>query len=323
MIGELRIADEARNLIECEAISLESGFVTLDDIDQSPDQLARLRDDPDSWLASRNATALVLVGQVDLADGLSPPGPQRIVKFSEHRHAMPRAEKLKLGTPNYYRQHEEAPDGIGDEMEAGQSEDMIEFIARHLGAEHAGRLPPLEGELDDPLLGNVAYKLSGHVTHRTDGFWLFCTSIMPEAACEMDGLRQRFRAERATAIPDASVFARELGMALAENLAQVDLEFDQVAEMQLNAMKHHGRPPLAQRVWVHHGPVAYMDDAAELIFSLPPQFQAVAAAFVKRQCYDWQQEYRFTVSAVGRPAGDELFLPIPRSMRELVEPGPA
>ena len=323
MIGELRITDEARSLLGCEGISLESGFVTLGDTELPADELARLRDDPDSWLAAAVDTTLVLVSRVDRLDGFSPsPTPQRVVKFSERRHAMPQAENLNLGTPRYYRGHEQAPAGIGDAMEASQTEDMVNFIARQLGAGHADRLPPLEGELDDPRLGKATYKLSGQVTHRTDGFWLFCTSAMPKDASGVDGLRRRFGAECATAISDPPEFARKLGRTLAENLANVDLELDWVAEMQMQAMKHYGRPPLAQRVLVHHGPVVYMDDAAETIFALPLQFQAVAAAFIKRRAYEWQQEYRFTVSAVGCPADDNLLLPISSSMRDLVEPEP-
>ena len=82
------------------------------------------------------------------------------------------------------------------------------------------------------------------------------------------------------------------------------------------------QPPLDQRVLVHHGPVLYTDNATELIFSLPPQYQAVAAAFVKRRSYEWQQEYRFTVSAVGSPTTDGLLLPVSQKMRSLAEPEP-
>ena len=63
-------------------------------------------------------------------------------------------------------------------------------------------------------------------------------------------------------------------------------------------------------------------DAGDLIFALPPLFQAAAAAFVKRCSYEWEQEHRFTVGAVGLPSVDERLLSIPNSMYGLVAPAP-
>ena len=171
MIGKMQITDEARSLLGCEGIALESGFVTLDEMGQSPDPLALLAADPDSWFAACGDAIMIFVGYVDLQSGRSTPfAPQRVVKFSEHRHAIPQAEKLKLGTPNYYREYEGHADGVRDEMEASQSEDMVKFVARNLGSEHGAQLPPLEGGIHHPRMGRIDYKMSGQVISRAGGF---------------------------------------------------------------------------------------------------------------------------------------------------------
>ena len=61
-------------------------------------------------------------------------------------------------------------------------------------------------------------------------------------------------------------------------------------------------------VHVYHGPVLYTDESIGLIDSIDTMYKAVAACFVKRLEFSWQQEYRFVVSIQGSPRTD-VFLP--------------
>ena len=63
-------------------------------------------------------------------------------------------------------------------------------------------------------------------------------------------------------------------------------------------------------VFVHHGPVGYPRDAAKVVHSFPEHHQPAIAPFLKLPDYEWQQEYRFTVSFLGEPQTKKFLLPI-------------
>ena len=243
--------------------------------------------------------ATVLIYRMNPARFLFEPKPAVVVKFSEDRHAILRAACLKLATPRYYREFEGDGDGIRDEMEARYHEDMRSFLAKG-GAVEPGRVP----------------SVGGHATLGVDGFWLFCTSIRPSSAWQLERLRRRFGAERATTIADPSAFARELGAAFATQALWPDVELSPVERVAttLGILEEGDRVVL-----VRHGPVRYADDPRELIESFPIDHRAAVLPFFKRRSYAWQQEYRFSVSVTGQATGNEWLLPIPPELRRLAQ----
>ena len=68
---------------------------------------------------------------------------------------------------------------------------------------------------------------------------------------------------------------------------------------------------------IHHGPVVYSDDAAEVLFSkIPREAQGVAAHFFKRSRFRDQYEYRFVLKSLGsRPLKHQLYLRITPDLR--------
>ena len=245
------------------------------------------------------ALTLVLVWHVNLCpDFMAPAEPLRLVKFSKTEYAIRRAEKLRLATADFYRRYEGAGSGIRDEMEARQVLDIQTAIRECESADPARRIPPLSGE----------------ATYVTDSHWLYCTAITPTWEPNIERLQREFSAECATSISDPSSFAIELGKAFAGSLPTTQL--DGMDDVTLSYYRTHQIDHVVQ---VFHGPVIYTD-ASEPVFAQPAHLRGIASCFVKRQSYEWQREYRFSVSTVGEPADDVLELPISETMKELAEP---
>ena len=274
----LEVSGDDRGVLACAGITLESAFTEIG--------------------APR---AIILVYRLDPSRSVLEARPADVVKFSEGRHAIPFAESLKLATPQYYREFEGSGDGIRDEMEARYQEDLRSVFAK------TGVLTP-----------SVVPSPGGHVTYSVDGFWLFCTSVRPPFASQLEQLRKRFGAERGTTIADPSAFARELGAAFAaeSRWPEVHLRFMDELAARL------GPTAIGDRiVRVRHGAVCYSDDPVELIESFPIAHRAAVMPFFKRRKYSWQQEYRFSVSISGRATGKEWFLPLTPGLRRLAQAG--
>lgn len=274
----LEVSVDDRGALTCEGVTLESAFVDT---------------------AAPRAT--VLGSRVDPSRSPVRARPARVVKFSEDRHAIPRSGSLKLATPRHYREFEGDGKGIRDEMKARYQEDVCSVFAK------TGTLTP-----------SAIRSATGHVTYGVDGFWVFYTSIRPPSTWQLEQLRERFGAERATTIADPSAFAVELGATFAAQapLPDVDLSFveELTARLRPGAMGE-------RMVWVRHGAVCYSDDPRELVESFPANHQAAVVPFIKRRMYAWQQEYRFSVSIDGQATRDEWFLPITPGLRRLAQAG--
>ena len=77
----------------------------------------------------------------------------------------------------------------------------------------------------------------------------------------------------------------------------------------------------ASVVHVHHGPVVYSDNAGETLFGkIPEHARGLAANFFKRKDLEYQNEYRFVLSAPGaRPIEDEFYLRVTPDLRSVFE----
>lgn len=143
----IKVTDDLQRHLGCDGITLESVF-----IEQKP------------------SLTTILVYYVDLAQNLinaSSP----VVKFSKSEFAIPRAEFLKLATPDHYRTYEGCGSGIPDEMEAKYPEGIRSFFTRY-------------GTLDADSVASV----SGNVTYVVPDFWMFCTSMEPTSTRERESL---------------------------------------------------------------------------------------------------------------------------------------
>ena len=272
----LEVSADDRGALTCEGVTLESAFI----------ETAVLR-------------ATVLVSRVDPSRSLLGAAPDCVVKFSDCQYALPRSESLKLATPRHYRKFEGAGEGIRDEMEARYQTDVRSVFSK------TGTLPP-----------SGIQSVTGHVIYGVDGCWIFCTSIRPPSAWQLERLQKQFGAECVTTIADPSVFAVELGAAFAAQTPwpDIDLRF-------LESLAARLRPRVMGRmVRVHHGAVCYSDEPRELVESFPLDHQAAVVPFIKRCMYAWQQEYRFSVSIDGQATGDEWFVPITAGLRRLTQP---
>ena len=138
---QLRLTDELRGAFEHEGVVFESAF---------------------SVDAERPVA--VFVCQVNLPGTRPLAESRRVVKFSKKQHAVPRAECLKLATPQRYRHNFEDAEGIHDELEAKHHEDLRRYLTRFAVA---------------PLLRPDPRHVSGQATYALDHFWMFCTSVKP------------------------------------------------------------------------------------------------------------------------------------------------
>ena len=103
----IEITDQMRFQLECRGVTLDSVFVQVE-----------------------TDRATVLIYSVDLARRrLQPTSP--VLKFSRKQFAIPRADRLHLATPSYYRGYDGKGVGIRDDMEARYQEDMQSFLTKY------------------------------------------------------------------------------------------------------------------------------------------------------------------------------------------------
>ena len=268
----IEVTDDLQRQLGCEGIKLESVFVESE--------------------APRHT---VVIFRVDPTRSWTTAGP--VVKFSKRRFAIPRAEYLKLATPEWYRHYEGNAGGVHDEMEAMYREDVRSFLTRY-------------GSMDS----STAALVTGEVAYVVDDFWMFCTSVTPILHREREHLRKQFAADCMTTIPDPSEFARELGAAFAAHSSWTDVDLSPRDEW-LRGLRPSETGDKV--VWVYHGPVCYADDAQKRVEPLDEIHRPAVVSFLKRQTFASHKEYRFTVKTNGKPRNSEFLLPLPPELRRL------
>ena len=245
--------------------------------------------------------ALVFVCRVSLPGTRPLAEPGQVVKFTEKCYAIHRTECLQLATPQHYRDNYEDAEGIRDELEAKHREDAGRFLSRY------GASP-----LGTPGLGPIG----GYATHAVDNLWMFCTSVKPSSNYQLIRIARRLSRESATTIREPSQFARELGVAFLAHPASRNVKLSSLDSFVEQVSRPYG---IGTVVWVYHGPVLYSDDAQDLVSSFPDAHRAIPIAFIKRQQYDWEREYRFTVQVRGAPSDEDevVCLPVSDELRKL------
>ena len=291
--AEIAVTAELREHLGCTQIRLESGFM---EAKPSPSQ--------------------VFVRRVDLDSQRSTDPSQGIVKFSPRKFSPATYGSLQLGTPQYYREYEGRGCGIQDQHEAVYKESLHSYFGKY----NPDALAMLETRSETfttgrtTLTANVA--LSGSVTYKVNGSWLFCTAFHPRSQSERALIQSQFDGNCMTALGEPSEFARELGSAFAQLSPGPKVSREEwFHKLQHQMLRSH--TPFKRTVWVSHGPVVYTDDAESLIEAVPLLHRAVAVPFIKRADHVDQREYRFSVSTIGTPAEKLLAVPITPQLRSL------
>ena len=224
-----------------------------------------------------------------------------LLRFSQEEHAIPRAERIKLASPRYFREVEDQVGGVRDSMEASFTESLS---ADQFFRNHSSRLPGSEHATITATWG-------------TNGFWMFCTSAIPQTEKEFEILRSEFKEYPCmTSIQNPSAFAMQLGKDFGKQFDANDVRLDGLDIVRGFRFSVQG---LDRVVHVVHGPVVYLDQSAEFIRSFPENDQGAVIPFVKRMTFEGQQEYRFTVKVLGNPKNQEIFLNVSDELRELAQ----
>ena len=173
-----------------------------------------------------------------------------------------------------------------------------------------------------PQLTNAPVTGSARLIYGTDGFWILCTSLEPEASIGFERLWGEFpEYDCATIIPDPSGFALQLGRDFGNQHGEDAIRVDAIAILRLAKIAHSfieaGTPAPEAVVVVRHGRVVYVDEAADLIERYPSELQSTVLPFVKRTRFADQKEYRFTVSLGGDPKRQRVWVDVSDELRDL------
>ena len=272
---------------------------------------------------------LVLVHRVDYGGGSLPAGQPGVIRFSERKHSLQVSPRIKLSSPQYYREleensaarREETPlqgqgrkpgcesdlPGIGDEMEARYQKEysLEEYHRRFI-----------------PELANAPVTGSAKATYETSGLWILSTSVRPETGGDLERLWNEFQEyDYATIIPSPSEFALQLGKDFGSQYGEGAIRTNVIGIVRqariAQAFVEAGAPAPEVVVDVRHGQVVYDDNPADLIELYPPQFQGMVLPFVKRKVFEGQEEYRFTVSLGGEPKRQRICVDVSDELRSL------
>lgn len=235
--------------------------------------------------------------QVEFDEETSSRNPPSVVKLTDKQHAIPSADAIQLGSLKYYRQIEEAADGIGDEMEGRFDQDVGDFLAK-------------SNKTNSDLLD----ALSGTVTWQAGNMWLYCTSVEPSSSRVLRKMKETFVAGYATRVAMPSDFALEVGNAVGAAVQWASLHRDGEQRLVHALQVAEGYDRI---VHVYHGRVLYTDEGFSVIEPLNELEKSVAACFVKREKYAWQQEYRFAVSVGAELHPDPFLVPVSPEIRDL------
>jgi len=234
-----------------------------------------------------------------------------VVKFSRKEHAITVSPHLKLGSSRYYREHQDATDGIGDPEEGRlvQRGSLSEVCKKN------GSPAPAESD-----------HVSSTMTWARSDFLMFCTSVAEGPG--LGRLRKQFpKYDCATFIPDPSAFAMQLGKDIGKQFDMNNVRFTSVdntirrmvaAQAEIVTQGRLLRKRSDTTVLVSHGSVAYCDPPERIINRFPIERRGEVIPFVKRRKYGGQQEYRFVVEVIGEPTETEFLMEITDELRSLV-----
>jgi hypothetical protein len=239
----------------------------------------------------------VLTFQIEFEDDNVARNPPFVVKLSEKRYAIPFADTIQLGSLEYYRQIEEAADGVGDKMEGRFNQDIVGFLANSSNTS-----------------SNLPDGLSGTVTWQAGNMWLYCTSLEPSSSSVLQRMKETFGTNYATRIGKSSDFALELGNAVGASVQWSSLHRNSEQQLIHALQVAEGYERI---VHVYHGRVLYTDDGFSLIERLNELEKSIAACFIKRNKYAWQQEYRFAVSVGAELQPDPFLVPVSPEVKDL------
>ena len=158
---------------------------------------------------------------------------------------------------------------------------------------------------------------SASVTWATTGFWMFCTSRKPRTTWDFEKLRSEFDYRYATVIPNPSAFAMQLGKDFGRQLNVHDVRYSGIQVLQNTLLSLQD---LDSVVHVSHGQVTYTDRADRFVRQFGKTEKGNVLPFVKRKCFEGQQEYRFVVQVGGEPKREEFFMGISDELRGLTRP---
>ena len=174
-----------------------------------------------------------------------------VVVFSKYDFAPVRTEKLKLGTPEHYRESENLKAGIVDPHDGTLTLDA------------SGWASSITGGI---VRGTISFVSSGEP-------WVYCGSHR-QSKSELQQLWSHFEREHgyseATQIHDPDLFAAWLGIDFSLTLDKnVDIELNYLhkhAYLQTNYLTNlwEGSGQIDNVVHVYHGPVCYEDVSGQL-----------------------------------------------------------
>lgn len=252
----------------------------------------------------------VVTKLVDYGDWSTFKVPPGVVKLSRKEHAITVSPHIRLGSSRYYREHEDATDGIGDPEEG-------RLVQRGpLGMFCKKNGIPAQAGFDS---------VSSTVTWARSDFLMFCTSVSPEGL-GLGGLWKQFpEYDYATFIPDPSAFAMQLGKDIGRQfdmnnvrLTNPDTIWPMVfAQAEITTQGRLMRKGLDTIVLVSHGPVTYCDRSERVINRFPIERRGEVIPFVKRHTYGGQREYRFVVEVIGEPKETEFLMEVTDELRNL------
>lgn len=292
--AESTIPAALSELIDCEQMTLESTFIE-----------------------AKPEPTIVLVHRIDLGQGDFQDDLTSVVKYSPAHYAPSRAEHLKIATARHYRQFEGGGPGVRDEHDAVYQQTIKSYFERW----NPDALPLLSPFSTSITVESQEYNVdvvpSGTIDRAADSQWIYCTTLEPRTDAEQASMFKEFDADCMTRIQSPPDLARELGSAFAQKSPQRHVTIDDEAQqLQIDAMKNQS--PFESVVHVYHGPVAYTDDPERLVEPLPPILQGSAVPFLKSPGFAHHREYRFTISTIGTPAEDVLYIPVTEEIRALI-----
>lgn len=252
-----------------------------------------------------DARHLVLAFRVDHSSSIIGTGiAGQLTKYTDHEdHAPYCAGHLKLATLRHFREQHGDLEGTWDPMEGRiRITSTLEEMCRRHGA---------------PSVSQGAHLVTTDVVYQTDDTsFIYSTSRAENLAPRNEHWEvvSRIRDVAKLALLLGAEFARQCDEGQLTAVTGLDrLVTAAVRSSGLNSVVH-----------VHHGPVIYDDNSGETLFKrFPEHVRGVAAHFFKRAAFEYQQEYRFVLSARGgRPVEDEFYLKITPELRaEFRRPG--
>ena len=247
------------------------------------------------------------------SSALRPAG--NLLKFTKRKHAPFLAEKLQLVTSEGYRKYEGPGRGVADPKDGCLIKDATPWMTKAL------EVPGIDAP-------GVSLNLRANITFASpEEPWIYCTSIQPDGASAVRGLRSEFpQYDAVTVIGDRQAFARQLGIDFALSLdrakdVRTSTPYDSAyARSSYTTSLWKGRRNIDKFVNVYHGPVRYEDQSGvlETLEDVVDLYGAQRAWFTKGTRFSGQREYRFAVSTFGTPRKSKFKVTASDEIRRLV-----